>query len=49
MEEIKYLKSGGQSNVPERFLDMDLDIDDETFQNLLKKDMNKDDSYKMKK
>ncbi len=28
-EEIKYLKSGGQSNVPERFLDMDLDIDDE--------------------
>ena len=26
-----------------------LDIDDETFQNLLKKDMNKDDSYKMKK
>jgi hypothetical protein len=28
-EEIKYLKSGGQSNVPERFLDMDLDIDDD--------------------
>lgn len=28
-EEIKYLKSGGQSNIPERFLDMDLDIDDE--------------------
>ena len=26
-----------------------LDIDDETFQNLLKKDINKDDSYKMKK
>ena len=26
-EEIEYLKSGGESNVPERFLDMDLDID----------------------
>ena len=26
-EEIKYLKSGGESNVPERFLDADLDID----------------------
>jgi hypothetical protein len=28
-EEIEYLKSGGESNVPERFLDMDLDIDSE--------------------
>jgi hypothetical protein len=28
-EEIKYLKSGGESNVPERFLGGDLDIDDE--------------------
>ena len=26
-EEIKYLKSGGESNVPERFLGGDLDID----------------------
>lgn len=26
-EEIEYLKSGGESNVPERFLDMDLNID----------------------
>lgn len=26
-EEIEYLKSGGESNVPERFLDADLDID----------------------
>jgi hypothetical protein len=26
-EEIEYLKSGGQSNVPERFLGGDLDID----------------------
>jgi hypothetical protein len=26
-EEIKYLKSGGESNVPERFLDGDLNID----------------------
>ena len=25
-EEIEYLKSGGESNVPERFLDADLDI-----------------------
>jgi hypothetical protein len=33
----------------EDFTLSDLDIDDETFQNLLKKDMNKDDSYKMKK
>ena len=28
-EEIKYLKSGGESNVPERFLGGDLDIDSE--------------------
>ena len=28
-EEIEYLKSGGESNVPERFLGGDLDIDDE--------------------
>ena len=28
-EEIEYLKSGGESNVPERFLDDDLDIDSE--------------------
>jgi hypothetical protein len=28
-EEIEYLKSGGQSNVPERFLGGDIDIDDE--------------------
>jgi hypothetical protein len=28
-EEIKYLKSGGESNVPERFLGGDLNIDDE--------------------
>lgn len=28
-EEIEYLKSGGESNVPERFLDGDMDIDDE--------------------
>ena len=28
-EEIEYLKSGGQSNVPERFLGGDLDIDSE--------------------
>jgi hypothetical protein len=28
-DEIEYLKSGGESNVPDRFLDMDLDIDDE--------------------
>jgi hypothetical protein len=28
-EEIEYLKSGGESNVPERFLDMELDIDSE--------------------
>jgi hypothetical protein len=28
-EEIEYLKSGGESNVPERFLDMDLDINSE--------------------
>ena len=27
----------------------DLEIDDETFQNLLKKDINKDNTYKMKK
>jgi hypothetical protein len=33
----------------EDFTLSDLDIDDETFQNLLKKDMNKDESYKMKK
>ena len=33
----------------EDFTLSDLDIDDETFQNLLKKDINKDDSYKMKK
>ena len=26
-EEIEYLKSGGESNVPERFLDGDIDID----------------------
>ena len=28
-EEIEYLKSGGESNVPERFLGGDLDIDSE--------------------
>lgn len=28
-EEIEYLKSGGQSNVPERFLRGDIDIEDE--------------------
>ena len=28
-EEIEYLKSGGESNVPERFLSGDLDIDSE--------------------
>jgi hypothetical protein len=28
-EEIEYLKSGGQSNVPERFLGGDIDIEDE--------------------
>ena len=28
-EEIEYLKSGGQSNVPERFLSGNIDIDDE--------------------
>jgi hypothetical protein len=28
-EEIKYLKSGGQSNVPDRFLGGDIDIEDE--------------------
>ena len=28
-EEIEYLKSGGESNVPERFLGGDLNIDDE--------------------
>ena len=28
-DEIEYLKSGGESNVPERFLDGDLDIDTE--------------------
>lgn len=28
-EEIKYLKSGGESNVPERFLGGDIDIDSE--------------------
>jgi hypothetical protein len=28
-EEIKYLKSGGQSNVPERFLGGNIDIDDD--------------------
>ena len=28
-EEIEYLKSGGQSNVPERFLQGSIDIDDE--------------------
>ena len=28
-DEIAYLKSGGESNVPERFLDGDLDIDTE--------------------
>jgi hypothetical protein len=28
-EEIKYLKSGGESNVPERFLGGELDIDSE--------------------
>jgi hypothetical protein len=28
-EEIEYLKSGGQSNVPERFLGGDIDIDSE--------------------
>jgi hypothetical protein len=33
----------------EDFTLSDLDIDDETFQNLIKKDMNKDESYKMKK
>ena len=33
----------------EDFTLSDLDIYDETFQNLLKKDMNKDESYKMKK
>jgi hypothetical protein len=33
----------------EDFTLSDLDIDDATFQNLLKKDMNKDESYKMKK
>ena len=29
-DEIKYLKSGGESNVPDRFLGGDLDIDDES-------------------
>ena len=33
----------------EDFTLTDLDIDDETFQNLLKKDINKDTTYKMKK
>jgi hypothetical protein len=33
----------------EDFTLTDLDIDDETFQNLLKKDINKDNTYKMKK
>lgn len=28
-EEIEYLKSGGESNIPERFLGGDLNIDDE--------------------
>jgi len=28
-EEIEYLKSGGQSNIPDRFLGGDIDIDDE--------------------
>jgi len=28
-DEIEYLKTGGESNVPERFLDGDLDIDTE--------------------
>jgi hypothetical protein len=28
-DEIKYLKSGGESNVPDRFLGGDIDIDDE--------------------
>jgi len=34
-EEIEYLKSGGESNVPERFLDGDLniDFDDESEEN----------------
>jgi hypothetical protein len=33
----------------EDFTLSDLEIDDETFQNLLKKDINKDSTYKMKK
>lgn len=33
----------------EDFTLSDLEIDDETFQNLLKKDINKDNTYKMKK
>jgi hypothetical protein len=33
----------------EDFTLTDLDIDDETFQNLLKKDISKDTTYKMKK
>jgi hypothetical protein len=33
----------------EDFTLSDLDIDDETFQNLLKKDINNDSTYKMKK
>ena len=37
------------SEKEEDFTLSDLDIDDETFQNLIKKDMNKDESYKMKK
>ena len=28
-DEIKYLKSGGQSNIPDRFLGGDIDIEDE--------------------
>jgi hypothetical protein len=35
-EEIEYLKSGGESNVPERFLggDLDIDSDDEEFEDM---------------
>jgi hypothetical protein len=34
--EIEYLKSGGESNVPERFLggDLDIDSDDEEFEDM---------------
>jgi hypothetical protein len=35
-EEIEYLKSGGESHVPERFLggDLDIDSDDEEFEDM---------------